>query len=58
MGRNLLNDRQLQTLLKEIEVVVNSRPLVYVRDDIDPSNTLTPEHLLTLNPKTGVPELE
>ena len=58
VGRNLLSDTQLQTLLKEIEAVVNSRPLVYAGDDIDSSITLTPGHLLTLNPKTGVPELE
>ena len=58
VGRNLLSDTQLQTLLKEIEAVVNSRHLVYARDDIDSSITLTPGHLLTLNLKTGVPELE
>ena len=57
VGRNLLSDTQLQTLLKEIEAVVNSRHLVYAGDDIDSSITLTPGHLLTLNPKTGFPEL-
>ena len=35
VGRNLLTDTQLETLIKEIEAVVNSRPLVYVGDDID-----------------------
>ena len=58
VGRNLLTDTQLETLIKEIEAVVNSRPLVYVGDDIDSSLVLTPGHFLTLNPKTGVPELE
>ena len=53
-----MNYTQLQTLLKEIEAVVNSRPLVHVCDDIDSSITLPPGHLLTLNPKTGVQEVE
>ena len=58
VGRNLLSDTQPETLLKEIETVVNSRPLVYIGDGIDSSITLTPGHFLTLNPKAGVPELE
>ena len=42
MGRNLLTDTQLETLIKETEAVVNSRPLAYVGDDIDSSLVLTP----------------
>ena len=58
VGRNLLSDNQLETLLNETEAVVSSRPLEYIGDDIDSSITLTPGHFLTLNPKAGVPELE
>ena len=50
VGSNLLTDTQLETLIKEIEAVVNSRPLVYVGDDIDSSLVITPGHFLTLNP--------
>ena len=57
-GWKLLSVIQLQTVLKEIEAVVNSRPLTYVGDDINSSITLTPRHFLTLNPDTGIPELE
>ncbi|XP_070550451.1 uncharacterized protein [Ptychodera flava] len=42
----------------EAEAVVNTRPLVYVDDDINSSITLTPADFLTLNPKTGMPDAE
>ena len=41
-------------MIKEIESVVNSRPLVYVDDDINSNIPLTPGHFLSLNPKTGI----
>lgn len=47
---------QLQTFLKEIEAVDNSRPLVYI--DINSNITLSPKHLLTVNPNIGIPESE
>lgn len=58
LDRRLLSDAQLQTVLKEIEAVVNSRPLVYMGDDIHANITLTPGHFLTMNPKIGIKELE
>ena len=58
LNRRLLDYVQLQTVLKEVEATINSRPLVYVSDDIASSITLTPNHFLTLNPQTGIPELE
>ena len=58
VNRQSLTYIQLQTVLKEIESTVNSRPLVYVCDDIDSTLTLTPGHFITLNPATGVPVLE
>ena len=54
IGRVCLNSEQLLTILKEAEAVINSRPLVYVGDDINSSMTLTPAHFLTLNPKIGL----
>ena len=45
---------QLETVKKE----VNARPLVYVGGDIDSTISLSPKHFLTLNPNTGIPELE
>ena len=55
MGKVCLTNEQLLTILKEAEAVVNSRPLVYVGDDISSYLTLTPAHFLTLNPKIGLP---
>jgi hypothetical protein len=56
LGQKLLTLIQMQTLVKEVEAVVNTRPLVYVDGDIDSNITLTPSHFLTLNPSIGVPE--
>ncbi|XP_053403207.1 uncharacterized protein LOC128558308 [Mercenaria mercenaria] len=58
LGRRSLTDIQLQTVIKEIESVINSRPLLYVDDDINSNITLTPGHFLTLNPRTGIPEAD
>ena len=58
IGRRLLTTIQLQTLLKEIEAVLNSRPLVYVGDDINSNIPITPAHFLALNPKIGIPQIE
>ena len=58
LGRKLVADIQLHTLLKEVEVIVNSRPPVYVVDDLELNITLTPRHFLTLNLDIGVPNLD
>ena len=50
-----LTSEQLLTILKEAEAVINSRPLVYVGEDINSYMTLIPAHFLTLNPKIGLP---
>ena len=55
IGKLCLTYNQLLTILKEVEAVVNSRPLVYIEDDINSSMTLTPSHFLTLNPTIGIP---
>ena len=45
LGKSTLSFEELQTILCEIEEVINSRPLVYVtEDDID--GALTPYHLM------------
>ena len=58
IGKRLLMFDQMQTVVKEVEAVVNKRPLVYVGDDIDSSIVITPGHFLCLNPDTGIPETE
>ena len=56
--RKLLTVIQLQTILKEVEATINARPLMYVGDDLESNITLTPQHFLSLNPSTGIPEIE
>lgn len=46
VGRKLLSVRELETLLFEIESVINSRPLFAVSDDIDDAAPLTPNSFL------------
>lgn len=58
IGRKILSNDQLTTLLKECESVVNSRPLVYIGDDLKSSIALTPRHFISLNPSSGIPEME
>jgi len=58
IGRRILSLSHMQTRIKEIELVLNSRPLVYINDDINPNIAITPSHFLTLIPKTGIPVLK
>lgn len=58
IGKSILTEIQLLTLLKEVEPVTYSRPLVYVGDDIESTIVLTPSSFLTLNPRTGIPHTE
>jgi hypothetical protein len=55
IGRRILTGDQLQTVIKESEAVVNSRPLVYVNDNINSSLVITPSSFLGLNPHIGLP---
>ena len=49
-----LTSSQLRTILAEIEAVVNTRPLVYVGEDIDQQTVITPAHFTSINPKIGI----
>ena len=44
---------QLQTVIVEVEAVVNSRPLIYVSSEISDRVTLTPADFLSSNSKLG-----
>ena len=57
IGHVSLDMIQLITFLSEAKAVVNSRPLVYVGDDINSDITLSPAHFLSLNPRVGIPEV-
>lgn len=55
IGKLCLIYEQLLTILKEVEAVINSHPLVYVGDDINSHVALTPSYFLTLNPRIVIP---
>uniref|UniRef100_A0A5S6QYI8 Integrase catalytic domain-containing protein n=1 Tax=Trichuris muris TaxID=70415 RepID=A0A5S6QYI8_TRIMR len=46
LGRALLNEPELRTVLTEIEAKINSRPLTFVGDDPRDASVLTPFHFL------------
>lgn len=56
VGKRILTWSQMNTLVVEIEAVLNSRPLTYVDQDIS-SFVLTPAHFLSINQKTGMPDI-
>ncbi|XP_060598447.1 uncharacterized protein LOC132752171 [Ruditapes philippinarum] len=58
IGKKLLDSDQLITVIKEVEAIVNCRPLVYVGEDINSNITLTPSHFICLNPNAGFSEIE
>ena len=55
LGRSLVSLQHLSTLLTEIEAVVNSRPLVYIDEDV--RTVLTPGHFLSISQSTGLFDL-
>ena len=57
IGRCIVTREQMSTIIVEIEAIVNSRPLMYLDDDINSGEALTPAHFLSVNYKTGVPDV-
>ena len=48
-GKCAVSKEQMRTLLIKVEAVMNTRPLVYVGDDINSGEALTPAHFLGTN---------
>ena len=46
LGRTYINLEGLQTIIVEIEAVLNDRPTTYVTSEVDDPEPLTPSHLL------------
>ena len=57
LGNQRLTEKQLSTVLTEIEAIVNSRPLVYVDEDINSSMVLTPTDFLSLHSQHIIPDM-
>ena len=56
--RKFLSTTQFRTYRTECEHILNSRPLVYINDDIKSTEAITPNKFFCLNPKTSAPILE
>ena len=56
--RMFLTKTQFRTYAIECEHILNSRPLVYINDDIKSTEAIMPNHFLCLNPKKSGPILE
>ena len=56
LGKCSVTKEKLSTLLVGVEAVMNTRPLVYVGDDINSGEALTPAHFLGANCKLGLPD--
>ncbi|CAF1573923.1 unnamed protein product [Didymodactylos carnosus] len=55
---HLLTYRQLETVVIEVESVINSRPLGFVGSTLDDGITLTPALCLGIDHRTGFPEID
>ena len=55
LTEQILTEESLQTLLCEVEAILNSRPLTYVSPDHRDPEPLTPNHLLLLEGSVPVP---
>lgn len=56
IGDQILSYEELNTVLVEVEAVLNSRPLTAISTDPNDLSVLTPGHFLTLEPLVGVPD--
>ncbi|XP_070559938.1 uncharacterized protein [Ptychodera flava] len=55
LGRSYVTFDELQTVVTEIEAIINDRPLTYTSSDFDDPQPLTPSHLLHGRQLTGLP---
>ena len=58
LGKCMVSKEQLETLIVEIEAIMNSRPLLYVNDDVGSGQPLTPGHFLSVNCMHGTPNID
>ncbi|XP_070546930.1 uncharacterized protein [Ptychodera flava] len=55
LGRAFVTFDELNTIVTEIEIMLNDRPLTYLYTDSEDTTPLSPSHLLQGRPLTGVP---
>ena len=57
-SESCLTSIQLQTILTEIEAIVNSRPLVYIINEVEHRTIITPTHFLSINARTLTSDID
>ena len=57
LGKAMLTFTEMQTVLTDIEAMINSRPLSYIGDDIDDGAVITPAHLAIGRPLGCIPDV-
>lgn len=55
INKLFLRSPQLQTVLSEVEVFVNTRPFAYADNKLKPRKIITPMNFLSMNQKDGLP---
>ena len=55
LGRSRISLVVLQTLVVEVEAILNDRPLIHVSSDLEDAEPLTPAHLLHGHRITSLP---
>lgn len=55
LGKSFLSFEELNTIITEVEAVLNSRPLTYILDEVNEPTPLTPSHFLTGQRLTSLP---
>ena len=55
LREQVMDDEGLNTLMCEVESIVNGRPITKVSDDHRDLEALTPNHLLLMNPGSSIP---
>ncbi|XP_058817777.1 uncharacterized protein LOC131681087 [Topomyia yanbarensis] len=56
IGNRILQHDEMQTVVAQIEAILNSRPLTPISNDTSDFEALTPGHFLIQRPLTAVPE--
>ena len=58
LGKALINEEEMRTMLTEVEAQINSRPLTHVSDDMDDPLPITPAEIIIGRPLQTIQILE